>query len=334
MWYRMTQNYRFRLVLLWLLSYIFLFSHIRSIQSFGPPDSGIAPKPAPAPCVAILLANSPKDVRNSILAIKSIDDYIKDGGTTPILIFHEGNLSNETKQRLSGSSQKREIIFPYIDFSSYPPGFDPLGEIDDLNSTERGSWGYQQVRRFWISRLWTHDAVRERNCGIIMRMDADSCFMKDVGVGDALPGLKLDEVYRANTIQTDNPAQYVRGLMQLTRMYMEKKNLKPRNEELWEQANRLSLKMGRLPSFDTNFEVSKVSFFAREDVMDYQMAVADQQPFGVFRQRWGDAHVRFLTLALFAEPSMIDLSVPSSYSHGWRCPGIHGNQPLDLDEVF
>lgn len=314
--------FRLRLVVVWLLSCGILFQYNRSLRRLTFDTSVKKPPPVPTPCIAFLLANAAKDVHNSILAIESIDDYIKDESAIPLLVFQEGDLSSETRKLIISASQNREIIFPYVDFSSYPSGFDPLGETNNIN----GTWGHQQVSRFWINQLWTHDAVRDRNCESIMRLDADSCFLKHMDVGDALPGLKWDTVvYRANKMQKDNSAPFVKGLFQFTQLYMETKSLKPRNKDMWEKANTLFQKTGRLPSFSTDFEICKVSFFARKDVMDYQMAIADQQPFGVFRESWSDVHVRFITLALFAEPSMVDLNTPSSYGHGWRCPGIHGD---------
>ena len=50
--------------------------------------------------------------------------------------------------------------------------------------------------------------------------------------------------------------------------------------------------------------------------MNYQMAVAENEPFGVFYQRWDGAYIWFLTLALFAEASEIDMQEPSEYGHG------------------
>jgi len=185
--------------------------------------------------------------------------------------------------------------------------------------------------RFWITRLWTHEAVGE-NCNTVMRMDADSCFWEDIDAGDPLPGLKLkDQVYGANEIALED-GRFVHGLWDLTQQYVKENHLVPLNSELYHRAGDTYKKFGRLPSFYNNFEIARVSFFRREDVMNYQTMITEADPFGVYRQRWGDAVVRYLTLALFAEPSEIDLkAVPTSYAHGdakWArglnrgCPGL------------
>lgn len=156
----------------------------------------------------------------------------------------------------------------------------------------------------------------------IMRMDADSCFLNDTDVDDAMPRLRSnDEVYRANQIAYEH-TRYADGLWEFTEQYAKENNLTPRNMDLWSTAKK-AVKYRRLPSFANNFEVSKVEFFTREDVMMYQIAVAEQEPFGIFRKRWGDAPIRLLTLALFASPSEIDMIVPSSYAHDKdHCPGL------------
>ena len=44
------------------------------------------------------------------------------------------------------------------------------------------------------------------------------------------------------------------------------------------------------------------------------------QPFGVFRRRWGDAGVRFLTMAMFAEEREIVRTEVKGYEHPCGAP--------------
>lgn len=273
--------------------------------------------------VAILISSLENDVHNSIMAIRSFDDNVLDNRSTPFLLFNEGDLTSAQKGRITNSTE-REVLFPYVNFSTYPVGFDPVKEAAP-GFRKRSDWGYQQMCRFWLTRLWTHDILEQRGFSTVMRMDADSCFWNRT-VADAIPRLSSDEiVYRANTIRTGG---YTKGLWELTEEYVKKENLIPKNPELWNQAEETSRQDGALPMFFNNFEIARVSFFARKDVMEYQHKVAEEEPFGVFRQRWGDAPVRFLTLAIFAEPAQIDMKPPLEYAHGSPrrmnrgCPGL------------
>jgi hypothetical protein len=59
------------------------------------------------------------------------------------------------------------------------------------------------------------------------------------------------------------------------------------------------------------------------EVMAWHYAVTEEEPLGVFRNRWGDAIVRFATMAIFAAPEEIEgMKRPVGYSHGPGCPGI------------
>lgn len=55
--------------------------------------------------------------------------------------------------------------------------------------------------------------------------------------------------------------------------------------------------------FYNNFEVAHVPFFFRPEVRHWTAAVMDSG--GIYKYRWGDAVLRYLTLALFAEPNQI-----------------------------
>jgi len=55
-----------------------------------------------------------------------------------------------------------------------------------------------------------------------------------------------------------------------------------------------------LPVFLTNFEVGRRAFFERDDVRRWHESLTEEWPFGVLRQRWGDAQTRVMTLAMFA----------------------------------
>lgn len=313
-----------------ILSSGYFFSFANNNASVSIDSSKYSEFPA-TPCVALLLSSSDEDMHNVQLAIRSFDKHIQDNLTTPFLIFQEGDMSAEQQQNLRDAST-REITFPFVNLSMYPTGFEGESETNNL-FRKRSKFGYQQMCRFWISRIWTHEALREINCKTVMRMDADSCFWEDMDVSDALPRLNSEEeVYRANVIRNEKGV-YIEGLWDLTQQYVKDNNLVPRNTELWSRANETFQQTGSLPYVYNNFEIAKVSFFLREDVMDYQKRVAEEEPFGVFRRRWGDAVVRYLTLALFADRTEIDLNVPSSYGHGRPrrmnrgCPGLRRVSP-------
>jgi hypothetical protein len=52
-------------------------------------------------------------------------------------------------------------------------------------------------------------------------------------------------------------------------------------------------------NYYNNFEITKVKFFQRKDVCHWVEFI--DSTYGIFKYRWGDAVLRYLTLALFAE---------------------------------
>lgn len=280
-------------------------------------------------CIAMLLTNYEADIHNALLAIRSLDDNLLSGDfVTPFLVFNEGDITPEHQSKLK-SATRRKIHFPYVNFSVYPTGFYPDKE-EGPSFFKRTKFGYQQMCAFWITHIWKHKALSENNCETIMRMDADSCFLDRIDQNESIPGLNSkDLVYRANRIVVEK--QYIEGMWSLTNKFLTEKRLVPRHVELWNRANETFRQHGHMLSFYNNFEISRVEFFQREEVMEYQNMMTEQEPFGVYRKRWGDAVVRYLTLALFAFPHEIHMAAPTAYAHGGRkwaegmnrgCPNI------------
>jgi hypothetical protein len=242
--------------------------------------------------IVMLLSNRQEDIDDAIFAIHSMEPYLPP--IVPMLIFNEGNLS-ELQTRALVNSTSRLIFFPLVNFSDFPIGFSPHNVSN--NWSKRSPWGYQQMCRFWSTKLWRHEALD--NYTTIMRMDSDSCLVGPLPNG--LPQLPSGVVYAANTIKRD-PELVSAGIWHVTEAHVQKHNLTPKNEKLWHMAKKNWVRHRQMPVFYTNFEVNRVDFFRQENVMDFLETITEKPPYGVFHHRWGDAIVRFLTIAIFAEP--------------------------------
>ena len=148
--------------------------------------------------------------------------------------------------------------------------------------------------RFWITKIWAHPVLE--NFSSFMRMDVDSCFGEETN--SYLPGLpdmsegtggsnsQSHYVYSANTFGTDR-SHYSSGLMDLTETSMESNGIIPQNDALWNELKEEYNKTAGTKLVYNNFEVANISFFQQPEVMAYQRAVSEVEPFGVFRNRWG-----------------------------------------------
>lgn len=116
--------------------------------------------------IASLVSNSEQDVRELCRALKSLrllPDYADPSlcrPLAPVLIFHEdgeNGLSQQQQLQLHTCMDKRDVFFPKVQFDEFPAGFDPIKE--EANHQRRSKWGYHQMIRFWITKIWEHPAI-------------------------------------------------------------------------------------------------------------------------------------------------------------------------------
>ena len=108
---------------------------------------------------------------------------------------------------------------------------------------------------------------------------------------------KHQSVYLANKKDTDN--EYILPGLTLVRnltvAYIAKHYINVQNPLMLGDVFNSSVE---LPMFQNHFEVIDLSFIQQQDVVDFTKAVDESR--GIFLYRWGDAPLRYITLALFA----------------------------------
>lgn len=124
-------------------------------------------------CIATLVSNDDEDIDDLRIALKSLNNLNLDS-KTKIIIFYESDLTMSHTNKITKSLPSHHIDFEYINFQTFPEQFNP--SVEDSNWHKRSKWGYHQMIRFWITRVWDFESVRE-NCDSLMRVDSDSCFL-------------------------------------------------------------------------------------------------------------------------------------------------------------
>ena len=286
------------------------------------------------PVIVILTTNTEKDVGDTQIALRSLEFLSGDidpARPAPILIFNEGDLREEQTQTLIESAGKRPISFPYIDFREFPEGLDLKHDGQKFNVKGRKNpWGYHQMIRFWVTRLWTHPAIE--NFDIIMRMDSDSCFKSP---NEFLPGFRNEDViYHSQFVGMESGANYMDGLIDHAEKFLVKYHQGPGNEMLWRYAKAVWESKQTLPLFMTNFEVTRKSWMQRNIIMRWHESLTEEKPYGVFTHRWGDAVTRFVMVSLFALNFEIDTSYADGYFHKDGCKHDDVLQALDEYHTF
>lgn len=287
--------------------------------------------------IAALVSNQTRDVSELCEALESlgnlsdaskrrrrgvssvVDTTTAAGPPAPVLIFHEGDLSTVQQTTLKKCTS-RHVTFPTVNFSSYPPNFNPETESSIMH--RRSKWGYQQMCRFWISTIWTHHAIRPYET--ILRLDSDACYSRPmVEMPDAyLPSLPNEDVVYWSHVQYDG--NYIDGLWDLAKQYVKQNNITPSSPRKWALAKYyMEGPHKALPLYINNFEVTRISFMLRPEIQKFHHHITEQEPYGVYRQRWGDAPVRYLTMALFATEEQVMEDLPWGYWHSCKYHRYH-----------
>lgn len=270
--------------------------------------------------IAMLTTNTTKDVDDAKTALKSLDFLHGDVDSdkpAPVLIFHEGNL-NETQKHDLIKSCPRPISFPIVNFTDYPEGLDlsleGMGKKFVVEGREN-PWGYHQMIRFWITTIWRHPALEPFE--IVMRMDTDSCFK---GINEFLPGFRNEDiVYHSQFVGVEHVSAFMDGLMDHAKQFLHRYHKAAGNPMLWRYAA-INWEVSKtLPLFMTNFEVSRKSWMRKNIVMRWHESLTEEEPWGVFTHRWGDAVTRYLMVALLAMNYEVDTSYPDGYFHKENC---------------
>lgn len=280
--------------------------------------------------IVILATSSQSDIIELCIGLRSLQ-VLEGDPHAPVLIFNEGDLLTQDMDYISHCVD-RDVTFPVVNLNhDFPTNFNEKEEWETFRQDYhfqpvlgRSHWSYAQMIRFWTSRIWKHPAIQQYET--IMRIDTDSCFLKGKdSFGDQVKHIKLlpalDKSIVYQSFESGNSSnRFVKGLFEFAMEYIQKEGITPSHPELWDRARALWEKEKNVPLFKTNFEVDRISFFQREDVMKWHEALSESEPFGIWRHRWGDAHTRFLTMAIFGTSesvSQLNLSNQRGfYEHG------------------
>ena len=203
----------------------------------------------------------------------------------------------------------RAVTFAEVDFGQYPAGFD--AEKEESRWQKRSKWGYNQMIRFFVTGLWAHPAIAKGKYDLVMRLDADSCW-RETPPGVSYPYLPKHHMYERFENGKDG-TDVCAGLYNFTANYIEKEQLQVADLKRWEDFEREWKEHEKCLGYFNNFEVTRVDFMNQAHVRRWHEAVTEMEPFGVYRFRWGDALIRYLTLAMFAAPDMISYHNNTEY---------------------
>ena len=244
-----------------------------------------------------------------------MDLYMWEWSATPLIIFHEGDFLESHQSLVRSFTWRRAVSFAYVNWTQFPTGFNPETYQEKWDYPHKGphKWGYNQMIRFWVTRIWHHPAIRGYTA--LVRLDSDSCLTKPFS-GFYLPRGSNYLSWRASY----ECGTYSNGEAEFAEKYLKDQRLEVADPVEWE---RRGAEVGCVPAFYNNFEVTRVAFFQREDVAKFQLAITDTEPYGVFGWRWGDAAIRWFTLTLFSPPGTVTVDRYMRYFYSHTCDPFH-----------
>ena len=253
-----------------------------------------------------------EQILDLIPKIVQLDRYFSDNMSSDIIIFQTGYSLKRDLETIANTT-KRQITFYNVDafFTSFPDGFDPY--LEEPTWTKRGKWSYHHMCRFWFKHVTDIPLVNKYD--YLMRLDSDSGLLGNwFNIFNLME--KKNIVYFGNVEESDSE-NVLPGLMKLKSftLYYKKKYKKIPKDPL--RLMRAFETPGVIRLYNTNFDVIKIRFFRAPEIRHWVNAV--DSTYGIFRYRWGDHVLRYITTAMFASPEEVLLRTDFNLSYCHPC---------------
>ena len=215
-------------------------------------------------------------------------------GYDAIFIYHNGDLDRSalTTDVLRDPALTRLVELTGTDWDRLPEGFDPSTRVNDFK--KRSEWGYNHMIRFWFADVFWRPELQAFD--YLVRLDSDACLFGPLVLPDAI---EPHHVYKPNVWNADR-GEYVEGLWDTVQNYISKEKIEPRNTWMWSLSLLFHKRLGRELGYYNNFEITRREFFQQPNVKSFTDRIVSQAPYGIYKHRWGDAILRYITLALFS----------------------------------
>ena len=119
---------------------------------------------------------------------------------------------------------------------------------------------------------------------------------------------RKEAVYYANEIASDSH-KISKDLIQTAQNYIKRHKITPKDSSFWESFDKGN---GIVATYYNNFEICDFDFFLQREIVEMTDWIVDT--LGIYRNRWGDAPLRYMTLSLFAGTDQI-LTRTFEYRH-------------------
>ena len=241
-----------------------------------------------------------------------------------VIVFHEGGAAGDAlRPRLAALRRRTGLRLRARDvsdvFAAPAPAF-----VDRPRRRGQRTFGlgYRRMCRFWFSGVFELEDVR--NLTYLLRLDTDSELRCRADSRDPFEVMaRRRAIYGYVAVKMDHQ-RVARNLTAFGAAYARRV---PQIQDAFFRFPPNAHKNCPAPMFYTNFEIMNVSWFQQPRAAAFARAVdATGQIFG---NRWGDAPLRWLTLALFASRTQL-LCFGGEYDYRHRGPQDHCDLSFNL----
>jgi len=248
---------------------------------------------------AIVYLTRKSDLSDLKKSLFLLDCHFNNEFKYPIIIFYDDLTKKMITELKSVSNSKlifKKIVLGFkkgIDGSQFPEKYAGF------------SINYRHMCRFFFMGLYEQPIMREYDW--YWRLDTDSFILDKINydVFDFMNEHKL--IYGYNRITID-PKELIVGLKDAFNEYLQEKKIVPKS-----LSNLLPFGFWFGQNFYTNFTIPNISFWRSKEVKDF-LDYIDKNG-GIYKYRWGDTPLHFLTAALFLNINQIHCFNDIFYKH-------------------
>ena len=297
------------------------------------------PRPLRA-AVVYLTTTRPKDLAELKVSLHATwENFLVRFPQYPVLVVHEGDFTPAHEREVRDAAPvglSLEVIHePHFE---PPPHVSALIEAGTLEPSfmswkareDKTHFGYNNMIRWMVRGIFEHPLLGSAGgLEYYMRLDTDSRLLSPLPE-DPFELMRRDGLKYMFYDTLDDVKRYSSGLVLLAEEHARRGGAAggevagggepPRPspiEPAWPAAWAHALaNRDTPPSFYNNIEFGETAFFRRPDVQALVKRIdADG---GIYRHRWGDATIRWLTLSLFARPDQVRGFCNFDYDHDGR----------------
>lgn len=255
-------------------------------------------------CAFVYLVTSNRsDLDNLGFSLQSLNNYYNVGVNYRIIIVHE-DIPPVVQGRLQALS---EAPLQFREFQLETPLHLNLSESVNSSIVQTSTkWKRQSMIRFWFYITALAEPSKSRifkDIDYIVRLNADSAIKGEISRDIIKDFVVKGMQYGYQKIGKDCNENVTFGLRQLAESYVELNGISPRSEDLW--TSLVETKPGDcVPKFENHFEVINLRFFHSHSGIQDWIKVVEANG-GIYRHRWGDGVLRYITIALYAAPEKL-----------------------------